>query len=771
MRLWQSRSPGDRPPPAAATTMPLPDGIVERAVAWSASTSAKISVARAPHVCEVNVRSAENAVLCQRLGKHCEYTGLSFMDPVDPATSVQHGTLRAALQGHRLVEVLTPGAALHSARVLLDDGRALGASRSLRNACRMLVLQMDAPTASARQTLVTDLSAALEFATSHAPAVLVMAGRANCSSLQPYRNAFNTTLTEQCWREAWDKLVARRDITDPECMSKEGRTWCVGRLDSVSICMPNQPALLEAALDFSADLAARHPCKAERELVKFGGKRLLSPDWDVSWKSHLTERYKSSLAARNPKAMRPIRPFVSLAAKVMRSYRYYTLMRCKQKHRPGSSRRAELSQKDRLCLMFKNNADERFVARVASIDGGRSFGHDETPQLVLPMQTLNNSHLLPATLTHNLAIARLDGGERYALVGGRFLSDHWNHDRAAHPFGNGPPGVWMAFGTSLQWAPKAMPPPAYHGRGKYFIDRPHAKTQWGGFRMIFDGTHAGCVERRPRKLLRADGTSACEFDGRLSLVQHEGQLLLYARANLGLSGSRFVQMTRSADGGASWSPFSLLQIQHLTPMSGEIYFFAVQPNPIHNGSLIALAPIVHRFGGCIGLTLSDDGVHWSPLTPLVRCTVYGDRAAHHPVAGGLIKVRPNRLALFIQEDVPQIHFDERTPAELWEWHDKRRSARINKDYYASIRKDTIAMRMKSGKGRWRALSRHAVNETQGRGSIGASNIVRIEFGCDLLVQWTREALRALRGEGKEPPWHPLDHKARYSCGGSKHAPC
>ena len=73
-------------------------------------------------------------------------------------------------------------------------------------------------------------------------------------------------------------------------------------------------------------------------------------------------------------------------------------------------------------------------------------------------------------------------------------------------------------------------------------------------------------------------------------------------------------------------------------MSGEIYFFAVQPNPIHNGSLIALAPIVHRFGGCIGLTLSDDGVYWSPLTPLVRCTVYGDRAAHHPVVGGLIKL-------------------------------------------------------------------------------------------------------------------------------------
>ena len=120
----------------------------------------------------------------------------------------------------------------------------------------------------------------------------------------------------------------------------------------------------------------------------------------------------------------------------------------------------------------------------------------------------------------------------------------------------------------------------------------------------------GCVEGRQgiAKLLKhEDGRLACEFDGRFSAVRHRGRTWLYARANPGLSGQRYVQATSSSD-LHEWSPFEQLQFDGYHSVDGDIYFLAVQANPLAPDSLVGIAPVVHRQGGCIGLTVSRDGL-------------------------------------------------------------------------------------------------------------------------------------------------------------------
>ncbi|KAL1525993.1 hypothetical protein AB1Y20_020818 [Prymnesium parvum] len=169
------------------------------------------------------------------------------------------------------------------------------------------------------------------------------------------------------------------------------------------------------------------------------------------------------------------------------------------------------------------------------------------------------------------------------------------------------------------------------------------------------GTHPGCVERRIRYFASLARLGECEFDGRLSLVRLRGTLLLYARANPAAHGQRFVQVAASTDEGASWSAFSLISLAGYRYPQGDLYFFSVQPNPAANGSLLALFPIVHKFRGCVGMAVSEDGVRWSAITPLLRCAVHGERTVHHPVAGVLR--RGDAAHVYIHHNVPGVTAD------------------------------------------------------------------------------------------------------------------
>ena len=96
-----------------------------------------------------------------------------------------------------------------------------------------------------------------------------------------------------------------------------------------------------------------------------------------------------------------------------------------------------------------------------------------------------------------------------------------------------------------------------------------------------------------------------------------------------------------------------------------------QVNPVDDQSLIAVFPIVHRFRGCIGLSLSLDGLNWSPVTPLRQCDTIGDRTIDQPVAGIIRPSGGNVLWLYVHESVPKIGIDTTASSALTKYLKER----------------------------------------------------------------------------------------------------
>ena len=194
-------------------------------------------------------------------------------------------------------------------------------------------------------------------------------------------------------------------------------------------------------------------------------------------------------------------------------------------------------------------------------------------------------------------------------------------------------------------------------------------------------------------------------------------------------------MTRSYDGGHSWAPFEQITLGGYEMGQGDVYFFGVQTNPIHNGSLLVLFrgnrtrtrafttpcllptvrmahllmahalgprlqatfPLVHRMRGCIGLAASVDGVRWSRVTPLLSCSIYGERTLDQPAVPAMVR-RGGEVWLYIHEEVPGITFDRAVPL---------------------------------------ILQPHLLDAEQ------PSRVVRYAFPCGLLARWTEGAISSL----------------------------
>ena len=267
------------------------------------------------------------------------------------------------------------------------------------------------------------------------------------------------------------------------------------------------------------------------------------------------------------------------------NWRYFTTFPCTDKS-------------SAVCVAFKTGRDSPVVLGMRSKDG-LHFKHPFAVMADGPGQ---------ANMVHNLAVSPHANG--FMLVGG--LGD-----------------IWLARGERWRSSTNRNTSLAKQ-------ESPVARA-WSSPRLIINGYHPGCVEKRVEPWLVAKGGkgSRCEYDGRLALVSwpERGRLLLFARANPALKGQRFVQVSSSKDDGSTWSSFELIKLQGYDHQTGNVYFFAAQVNPVRPETLVAFFPLEHTFSACICMATSRDGILWSVIQPVLPCSVAGERPTDHPMFG------------------------------------------------------------------------------------------------------------------------------------------
>ena len=160
--------------------------------------------------------------------------------------------------------------------------------------------------------------------------------------------------------------------------------------------------------------------------------------------------------------------------------------------------------------------------------------------------------------------------------------------------------------------------------------------------VIIRNDHPGCIEARPQF------KGKCEYDGKLSFVRmaSAGSVVwhVFARTNLKPpGGGRFVQVANASSVQGPYGAFQRIQIDGYDEGGpGNIYFAAVDNNPLDTETMLGLFPVNlgnEEEGGngngesFIALSLSCDGVHWSNLTRLVWSVGQFGRTWDQPVDG------------------------------------------------------------------------------------------------------------------------------------------
>ena len=479
--------------------------------------------------------------------------------------------------------------------------------------CDIVILRMDAATAGERMELQMELRNILRLAK---PGALVMAyseGLACSGTRNCYFTLWGACRYEHCWVERWHQLLKEQIVQTP-------------RQSTEAAC---NAMLLGTARKRTARWCVGHMdaqplCGAQAPLIQ-----------------PALRRSAEDVTIVNP----------------AQGARYFSVFACGEQVKSSSP----------ICLLCKN--DPLTGIFVANSDDGIVFRNMR--KLLSPSRY--------GFMTPNLGILARGAGEPHLINGSSFMVVGGLHtyDRARLHHGEKVVlkrrGVFLSStgAQSLAWnAPGAL-------RGR---------VRWTTPSFALNGLHPGCVEERDPEDFRylvertspsrpgMNATRACEFDGRLTLVHFGGEYLLYARANTGLRGQRFVQLTRSVDATA-WSPFELISIDGYSYERGNIYFWAAQVNPVDHNSLVATFPIVHHLVGCIGISFSRDGRRWSQIAPLLACDAVDERTLSHPAAPSLLR-HGDDVWLYVQHDVPGITGDAAMPGSLH----KRRRAEEQRSY-------------------------------------------------------------------------------------------
>ena len=668
--------------------------VVHAAISRAAATGRwpRPLTASVVRVCEINHVDASlpSALLCASGNSSSAYLGLTFVlksgavfqrtVPKDQQPPCPTGRCE-----------LRYGPPVYTVQFPRADVKALPKPGS----CDVLVINMNADTPISRQALAFDLSRSLRFASDSA--VVVMHGN-NCTnkgSAGYFRSEWTPfPIPVWCWHQRALELERLGAMWNVTCQDSphESRKVCTGTaLGSQDSVCTSKPALLGR--------------DAEKVRVRVPAS--------IGHSQRRSHRYFSALPCRHPTKSATTRgvhfvkhnasnkdepPWAELTAPL-----------------PGSTS-AHTTQTGGICLLFKNAIYETQVQVISSANG-IEFG---SPDVVLPRvwnaltrwprtcesivreerrhaATLYSPSVVESRMPKLLAIPRVQklcqppngsgtgiGGQAplrwsgkinltpnmaIAMVNGTYVLVGGLHRVKA----NMRSGIWMTRSPTLSFAPGS----ATLAFMRFDWRRPVTARApfWAAPRWLMDGMQEGCVEGRETHWLHAATT--CEFDGRLSLVFHRGSYLIYARANPAKRGQRFVQVTKSVDEQAvAWSPFRMVQIRDYSYQTGNVYFFAVQTNPVMDDSLIAVFPIVHKLSGCLGIAASRDGLLWSSVTPLINCEAHNDRTVHHPAAPALVADPHDRsmLLMYVHEDVPGINEDAFMPGSISAYLGKRAPA-------------------------------------------------------------------------------------------------
>lgn len=628
------------------------------------------------------------------------------------------------------------------ARVMTPSSRTIrGPVEARLGLFDTIIVGMDSILSGLRVSVLMDIPLLLQHT---APRSLVIMHGPKCSTAREdnlYRGGFFIgNLTVPCWQDYFWELTEVGALWRPVCRSLDDRGRILNVMSTKKVTGDANYLVCQAMFRRNASLCAREPPLLERlaQVAPFA-----SPSQAASRERPCNvrkERVTMDSASRSWRRMGV--KHESLSHQLRRHVRYYSVHRCNE---------------DQVCLIFKSEIDEQWVAGLNSSDGLQFRGD---PALVMPRIAIaeqlheallmvlrpNNASnrqcsprrgglnrradrycesgalkggmdLMVGSMTHNLAMARHKG--KWLAVGGRHgrQEDTISKDSSFLVVGSAgaraTPGWWRPIadlvlrkvgnktGTMEQaLGPKAVRrldllpqhlrniprmgiwmthAPLWHytaaaGKSETWlnveggVDEP-MHSPWREKHLILDGKHPGCVERR-ETVAAGIGPyrGTCEFDGRLALVSFGNELLLYTRSNPKSRGARHVQLTRSRDDGESWSAFEQVQIDGYAG-TGDIYFFGVQVNPAHNGSLLAVFPIAHRARGCIALSLSLDGGRWSRAVPLLSCSIFGERTLDQPASPAMIR-RGAEIWLYVQEEVPSVTIEQRTPRLVYAQMDK-----------------------------------------------------------------------------------------------------
>ena len=288
--------------------------------------------------------------------------------------------------------------------------------------------------------------------------------------------------------------------------------------------------------------------------------------------------------------------------------------------------------------------------RMLRPDAGKLSSWSEANNAVGPIRTIIDDWSMGSNLVIKPEYGSTGSVQRWVAFGGQ-------EDVGRDSFDNAPTQEqWLQDGIRWRAAPNLES--VLHGQWLcgYLACRHRPEG------LALPGNHPGCVAARHEN-------GVCEYDGKNGAIHFKGQWHLFTRTNTKEHGGRFVMHAASLTGDPAgpYTDYQLLRIDEYDVNSpGNIYFAAVNHNPVDHGMMLGMFPVNEGDESAwepgngdgysyIGLSLSCDGLHWLRLTALVGSDGIWGRTKEHPVDG--IVESQGKFYFFVQRDVGDISED------------------------------------------------------------------------------------------------------------------